>query len=1352
MARPLVFGMAAVAAIAVRADYVGVNWTADGEGVYSGSVLDTAHWGGNPVPGSSEETASQRMVFPKGVGDYTVTYPKETVSNFAGFEASIGVGETVTFDGRGATWRIPTGAEHAHDLFCFRTGGASEMFSLQANAAAGLTLEDFIVRYSCAVEDKPGSWVDIQAGKLHLGPGASNQNLILFGGWALAGDPSGFATIRLQDSVVNVENALTFGAFNQPTNRIIFSNCHGRFGAGVTTDAWKGSGDSSDNERPGLQEFHVTDGSLITNSAAYATGYYVENGRFSSHSKTFRVRVDNGAKLYQHSSAMNGRGRNELLVSGKGSAVVWYSNWSAFANGAQSTGLVWVAEGAALTNNYALYLGPESAANQATSWAEMKVSGSTFASKQSQVIRHGRLTLENDTLWVFSNQGYISGAGIAGATEELVLDGVRLRTIGTDVAAPNPIRQVPSAKIGPRGFRFETTIANATRFDQHFEDLDPANGGEWTLVPNLYAPVLLSGDSYSTESTESRLTIAQGSVYLAKDCNHYSFLTVTNGATFALRDLDNPNLKADGATSARLRGLRLGDARTTGTLALRDGGVVTIDNDTIELVNAKISYPETLGLGEHTVFRLTQRPTDATVAFWESAGASLVSSGLDATLYNSFQVIEEEDVWNFKIVTLAERPAKTGDTAWTGSSAIWNGETTWGGDSPSATVGATFDGAEPKEITVSGEQKAASLSFTDDGYVLAGDRVMIPDNSGAAIAASGNADLANGLHLYAQIPVNVAEGKALVIDGQIFGGGLRKTGEGTLRLDHADNLMPAGVSLESGTLEIGNTESLGSTGDNVPGVLSGGTLRFTEPGEVKSKTTIAGPVTVENVASGEVSMPAPTATAGSLTKTGAAPLALTVGQDDVWASGTMSPSAVEEGELRLRGENGATINLQKNFHIGRKDATSASAEPTQPGLVVSGDMTATVARLQAMEGLAADDETFVTDPYLVVSNGATLHCTDGMTPCYNNVRQSLTYRILLDNGTLKSTGSEFCLNSTDPEVASTNYITMRNGAKILSWYSNVGRLGVTSPFVIDMDRSELAGGNPSDPHSCLTMYMGGGHGKFHCTVNARNQSVVRCRDVCYNLWVQTHDGNYSQPWRFNFEDSEWDLGDESIDMPSSNMNVVVTSTGLTGIVFAPPATRIWKIYTRIDGTGAFTKRGAGHVLVDRRMKFRAYTADPITLGLSGAIRVEDGTMKIVDGALSNMTGRVFAFANGATLDMDGVTLDHPVLTGDGRILNATLDNPSCAVSVSAAGEVTGAPTLDFSAATGRVRVDFGRDPDDPLPEEIPLVVAHWTGTKPSAAVLRGMNAGRGMKCFFTVNDDGTIVATARNVGLLMIVR
>ena len=1350
--KTLLLGVTAVAATAACADYIGASWQADDAGNWSGSVLDTAHWVGGEVPGS-EGASATRMVFPGGSGSYVVSNSEESVVNSAGIEASVSAGETLTLDGRGTNWNIPA---ETHDKLWFKTGGVAPLCYLMEGSAAGLTLENYLIDYSNGVEGKTGAWLDVKADKLSFSSG--NGTLLLFGNWAQTGDPSGFATIRGRDTAVNVPHSLTFTAFNQPTNRVILSNSRGVFGAGARTDVWKGSADSTDNDRAGLQELYVTDGSVVTNTGGWSTGYYEKNGdgseRFSSRSKTFRLRVDNGAKLYQHSSTMNGRGRNEILVSGKGSALVWYSNWSAFANGVQSTGLVWIAEGAALTNNYALYLGPQNAADQATSWAEMKVSGSTFASKQSQVIRHGRLTLENDTLWVFSNQGYISGAGIAGATEELVLDGVRLRTIGTDVQAPNPIREVRSAKIGPRGFIFEPvmTLSNATRFDQHFEDLDPANGGEWMLVPHQYGPILLSGDSYSTESTESWLTIARGSVYLAKGCNHYSFLTVTNGATFALRDLNDPNLKADGATSARLRGLRLGDARTAGTLALRDGGVVTIDNDTIELVNAKIAYPETLGLGEHTVFCLTQRPTDATVAFWESAGASLVSSGLDTALYNTFQVIEEGGVWNFKIVTLAERPAKTGDTAWTGSSAIWNGETTWGGDSPSATVGATFGGAEPKEITVLGEQKAASLSFTDDGYVLSGDRVMIPDNSGAAIAASGNADLANGLHLYAQIPVDVAEDKALVIDGQIFGGGLRKTGEGTLRLDHADNLMPAGVSLESGTLEIGNTESLGSTGDNVPGVLSGGTLRFTEPGEVKSKTTIAGPVTVENVASGEVSMPAPTATAGSLTKTGAAPLALTVGQDDVWASGTMSPSAVEEGELRLRGENGATINLQKNFHIGRKDATSASAEPTQPGLVVSGDMTATVARLQAMEGLSADDETFVTDPYLVVSNGATLHCSDGMTPCYNNTRQSLTYRILLDNGTLKSTGSEFFLNSTKYEVASTNYITMRNGAKILSWYSNVGRLGVLSPFIVDMDHSELAGGNPNDPHSCLTMYMGGGYGPFHCTFNVRNQSVIRCRDICYNLWVQTHDGNYNQPWRFNFEDSEWDLGDESIDMPSSNMTVVVTSTGPTGIVFAPPSTRTWKIYTRIDGTGAFTKRGAGHVLIDRRMKFRAYTADPITLGLSGAIRVEDGTMKIVDGALSNMTGRVFAFANGATLDMDGVTLDHPVLTGDGRILNATLDNPSCAVSVSAAGEVTGAPTLDFSAATGRVRVDFGRDPDDPLPEDIPLVVAHWTGTKPSAAVLRGMNAGRGMKCFFTVNDDGTIVATARHVGLLMIVR
>ena len=1351
--KTLLLGVTAVAATAACADYIGASWQADDAGNWSGSVLDTAHWVGGEVPGS-EGASATRMVFPGGSGSCVVSNSEENVVNSAGIEASVSAGETLTLDGRGTTWNIPA---ETHDKLWFKTGGVAPLCYLMEGSAAGLTLENYLIDYSNEVEGKTGAWLDVKADKLSFSSG--NGTLLLFGNWAQTGDPSGFATIRVRDTAVNVPHSLTFTAFNQPTNRVILSNSRGVFGAGARTDVWKGSADSTDNDRAGLQELYVTDGSVVTNTGGWSTGYYEKNGdgseRFSSRSKTFRLRVDKGAKLYQHSYNMNGRGCNEVRVSGVGSALVDYSNSSSLANGPQSTGLLSVTDGAVCTNMYSLYLGPRTAEDLDTSWAEAEILNASVYLKQSILVYHGHVKME-DANWTFAGQGYVAGAKLEGATEDAVMNGVELRIVGSDWATVEPIRDI-TVKIGPKGFVIRPLITHAVLLGGWFADLEET-GGELTIVANTIGACHLFGRGETKESTESRLTIAAGTVKVAEGCNHYSYLTVTNNATYSLLsgtftpDHAGETSSFDGATAIRLRGLHLGNAVSKGTLALKADDLVTVENNTLELENAKITFSTTLGIGEHTVFRLTQRPTDATVAFWESAGASLVTSGLDASLYSSFQVVEENGVWNFKIVTLAERPAKTGDATWTGSSATWDGETTWGDGSPSASVGATFAGAEPKTITVSGEQRAASLAFTDDGYALSDGRVMISDNTGAAITVAGDAEIASGLYLYTQVPVSVSADKTLEIDGRVFGGGLAKTGEGTLRLDGADNVMPAGVSLAAGTLEVGDTESLGGTGDNAPGVLSGGTLRFTEPGEVKARMTIAGPVTIENVASGEVSMTAPAATAGSLTKTGAAPLALKTSADTVWASGTTSPSAVEEGELRLCGENGATLNLQKDFHIGRKDATSASAVPAQPGLVVSGDMTATVSKLQAMEGLAADAETFVTDPYLVVSNGATLYCANGMMPCSGNNKQSLAFHLLLDNGTLRSTGSDFFLNGTTYTVASTNYITMRNGSKMTSW-CEWGRFGVQCPFIFDIDASELAGGDPNHASSCLQMYMGGGFYGFHCTFNVRNGSVIRCRDICYNPWTDLqHTGEFGQPWRFNFEDSEWDLGDETIDMPSSNMNVIVTSTGPTGIVFAPPATRTWKIYTRIDGTGAFTKRGAGHVLIDRRMKFRAYTPDPITLGLSGAIRVEDGTMKIVDGALSNMTGRVFALANGATLDMDGVTLDHPVLTGDGRILNATLDNPSCAVSVSAAGEVTGAPTLDFSAATGRVRVDFGRDPDDPIPEDIPLVVAHWTGTKPSAAVLRGMNAGRGMKCFFTVNDDGTIVATARRVGLLLLVR
>lgn len=104
--------MTSAMGVAVVASAAGnFTWQSSGAGGYSGSIADSVHWGlasgypgsGYPDTGRSNET----MVFPGGVGDYTVTFPSGTVTNQAGFTLGIATGETITFDVSQTTWQLP---------------------------------------------------------------------------------------------------------------------------------------------------------------------------------------------------------------------------------------------------------------------------------------------------------------------------------------------------------------------------------------------------------------------------------------------------------------------------------------------------------------------------------------------------------------------------------------------------------------------------------------------------------------------------------------------------------------------------------------------------------------------------------------------------------------------------------------------------------------------------------------------------------------------------------------------------------------------------------------------------------------------------------------------------------------------------------------------------------------------------------------------------------------------------------------------------------------------------------------------------------------------------------------------
>lgn len=161
--------MTSAAGAALAATAAGeFTWSAAGEESYSGSIADPAHWGlDSGYPGSGYPDtgrAGETMVFPGGVGDYTVTFPAGESTTMAGFRLGVSTGETITFDVSGGTWRLPdlSGLSLNYPLRELLSDGGNTFLRFQTDAQADatpipLTLDGTIVRYSSQTEAGPGT-------------------------------------------------------------------------------------------------------------------------------------------------------------------------------------------------------------------------------------------------------------------------------------------------------------------------------------------------------------------------------------------------------------------------------------------------------------------------------------------------------------------------------------------------------------------------------------------------------------------------------------------------------------------------------------------------------------------------------------------------------------------------------------------------------------------------------------------------------------------------------------------------------------------------------------------------------------------------------------------------------------------------------------------------------------------------------------------------------------------------------------------------------------------------------------------------------------------------------------------
>lgn len=1301
------------------------TWQSDGTG-YDGSFIDPAHWGGT-VPGATSDQAGDIAQFERGVGSYTVTFPAGELTNYAAHQLRVGQGETVRFDGRQTTLSFPTG-----DYKNFIVSGAMpDGSAVTFLGGANLTAMSFVNFDATLSSDADGN----NSFALNGGTYSFTGNLYPFA----YGSSSAFTydtggSYKPGSVTIALTNAtLTSGNWElgsvAPTNRLIVS------GGSVETGSFNynyWNAPNQPNNVKVLKELLYTDGAKVKNTAALSASLN-QAGRLNSLNHTLRIRVEDGAEWQVHSISHTGPGRMEILVRDTGSLYQNYSQGASLGAGDNASGYLEVINGATAQPSKLITLG--SATYPDTSWGELCVSNATLKIPNGSAVKveNGRVALLDGAVvemtgGTASCNIYCSGS----ATREIFCDGARIDWSGA--AVKTPIEGFSTIPLGPKGLTLAVLTYNAKDITGTYTDA--TTGGRLILKPYYDRPNWQQAMTITDAgSDESYLDIARGTVYLAAGANHNSFLTVTNNALFSLAG-------SGMATGATLKGLKLGDATAGGTLALDADDVITLSGP-FDIANGSITYSSTLSDGAHTVFKMTTEPSADLVAYWESGARTSFTSGLDPAKYNIFSVEKSGSDWNFLITVYTTIPAKVGDAVWAGSGADWETAENWqGGQKPDGLYGARFDGAAPTTVTLTSAVTTAGLTFDSAlGYTLTGGAINLAFNAGSAIdVSSGSHTVASGIsNPFFATDITIADGAELTLSGPFSGVGINKTGDGTLCLTASGNRMTEGVKLQSGTLKA-VPAALNYASDVTVSTLAGGTLELTGAGAATPNVKVTGSVEVRSDGTGS-SLSAPSATAGSLNKRGADPFTLVVDRDREMKAALN----VYEGELRVEGDGVHKLTGVGALSVYAKGLSAADAPDA--GLVIN-DVKSLESNGDLLLGLSCQGENLSASPYVAVTNSfvAVQNVDVGDASSDASMRPVATFS-----------------NSTLRVLSSNGFRPGGQGAPagvLTKWFFTDSRLELAydqrrfrvekAPYEMTFDHSTLCY-YKNDVEGSIVMYLGGGWGTGHGEFLFKNGSRLCCQSIWYSTSTET--GAYVNPqFRFTFDNSEWFVADKDWDVPSKNMNVLITAQGETGIIFAPPVDCTWTLYTPITGEGGLTKRGEGTLNVVAARKYSVPLDDPETLKLTGAINVEGGTMSIALGAITNFAGRSFTFANDATLDLNGLTLTNAVLSGQGALLNASLRN----VVLDAVRAAEGTPLLDFAngglSAAGRVTVRFNGIDESALGTEV--AVARYTGTLPTGLSFRVKGwTTDGKPVSGTVRvADGVIYATPQVRGLMILVR
>ncbi len=821
-------------------------------------------------------------------------------------------------------------------------------------------------------------------------------------------------------------------------------------------------------------------------------------------------------------------------------------------------------------------------------------------------------------------------------------DGGRIVLNGT---GHQMINGFDEAKLGEKGIVIDSN-GYATHIRQNFSDMAGQQGR-----------LVLAGSGvktlYGTDSSESVLVAAGGTVEFAPNARHASALVVTNGAAVTFSDA-----AANGVTS-----LTVGDGTTPGVLNLTAGTTIAVDGP-IVMNNVRLVLSGTFATdNDYTLISSTQAFDEGTKRAWKDA----IARGLgDSQACDLVDAVDGSGNYILKMHVRAARDLVITVDAGTSNVAedvvfdpMEHLTTVVARDATLNLQGSVRRGGLIKEgegrTVLSGAGNLFCLGLTVSGGMLEGttlgalgfgtSEVGTPLSLGTATISFGSAG-ESGRSPYSLVLNTGAATDAAVIQC------------------NADVTMDAPVFTQGCTIKRGPGRLVYEANDTVTLGVNGGkqTNKDTNPDRITIVFDTNGvPPSVQyttlNVAEGD------------LVLKGTGPNAhfrLGTPNTQVLASTYVGmPVRGIERQARLVVDGAkATLQNAAHFHLGSGCAGSTS------------DATA---------------------PSLVLTNGATF-----VTTSFQNGRNAdVSYhgRVFVDGSTLDFTEYIYALRA-GVETPGEPTWTFTNGAQLLSPNDNnhaVEFNGSACTMVFDNSTFKGRSGVSSGRGR---VFGAGANGKMVF----RNGSVFKCDTF---VWT-----GGSSTVTLEFDDGAWDPSDSSYTFSAGDnqSRLIVKAVGSgRGLVLAPPSGATWTMAQTVSGDGGVTKEGPGTLAFTVAPTFTGVldvSEGTVSFdGLSIAGMKLKGSGTVSGGTLSSCTYKV-AMEDGGNvpemLDFSGVAFSGRTKVDLGRTEETALPGPYArdvlvATYTGSAPDVsgwrvinTGVPGLvgSFTAVNGEIRMNF----------------------------------------------------------------